>query len=182
MTVSQTMGSRPRRMGRKQRRMIIIALAGTVLVAAVALILVATSGNITFFKSPSEVLASPPPQDQRIRLGGLVAVNTVERLEDGVVLFGVTDMAATIQVQYRGIVPDLFREGQGVVTEGTLGPDGVFNADTVLAKHDEAYMPAEVVNALKEQGEWYGELPATMDTTAAPAATLPIAPAATPAP
>ncbi len=183
MTVSQTMGSRPRRMGRRQRRMIIIALAGTVLVAAVALILVAMSGRIVFFNSPSDVLANPPPQEQRIRLGGLVAVNTVERGDDGLVRFGVTDMAATIQVQFRGIVPDLFREGQGVVTEGTLGPDGVFNADTVLAKHDEAYMPAEVVNALKEQGEWYGELPANMDTTDAPAATLPVAtPAATPAP
>lgn len=183
MTISQTMGSRPRRMGRKQRRMIIIALAGTVLVAAMALILVAMSGRITFFNSPSDILANPPPQEQRVRLGGLVAVNTVERGDDGLVTFGVTDMGATILVQFRGIVPDLFREGQGVVTEGTLGADGIFNADTVLAKHDEAYMPAGVANALKEQGAWYGELPATMDTTNAPAATRPVAaPAATPAP
>ncbi|MCC6734538.1 MAG: cytochrome c maturation protein CcmE [Bauldia sp.] len=168
-------------MGRKQRRLIIIALAGTVLVAAVALILVAMSGSITFFSSPSEVLANPPAQDQRIRLGGLVAVNTVERHDDGVIVFGVTDMAATVQVQYQGIVPDLFREGQGVVTEGTLGPNGVFMADTVLAKHDEAYMPAEVVNALREQGEWYGDVPANMDTTNAPAPTPAVTPA-TPAP
>lgn len=177
MTISQTMGSRPKRMGRKQRRMIIIALAGTVLVAAVALILIAMSGRIVFFNSPSDVLANPPEADQRIRLGGLVAVNTVDRREDGLITFGVTDMAATIQVSYRGIVPDLFREGQGVVTEGTLGTDGIFNADTVLAKHDEAYMPAEVVDALREQGEWYGDAPAGMDTTAAPAAAAPVAPA-----
>jgi cytochrome c-type biogenesis protein CcmE len=90
-------------------------------------------------------------------LGGLVAPGTVVRGEDGLVQFDVTDGGATVPVVYRGIVPDLFGEGLGVVTEGTLGPDGVFVADTVLAKHDEAYMPAEVVEALREQGEWYGD-------------------------
>ena len=137
--------------------MLMISLAGIVLVAAVALILVALSDRIVFFNSPSDIVADPPAVDQRIRLGGLVAIGTVERLEDGIVLFEVTDGGATIPVIFRGLVPDLFREGQGVVTEGTLGSDGLFIADTVLAKHDEAYMPAEVVEALREQGEWRGD-------------------------
>jgi cytochrome c-type biogenesis protein CcmE len=160
MTVSQAYGAPPKRMGRKQRRMLFIGLAGVVLVAAAALILVALSDRIVFFNSPSDILANPPAPEQRIRLGGLVAVGSVERPGDGVVLFAVTDGAATVPVVYRGITPDLFREGQGVVTEGTLGADGRFTADTVLAKHDEAYMPAEVVNALREQGEWRGDAPA----------------------
>src|SRR5688572_7806343 len=139
MTITQTMGSRPRRgMGRKQRRMILIAVAGAVLVAAVALILFALSGRIVFFNSPSDILANPPAPEQRIRLGGLVANGTWENPEPGIVNFGVTDGAAMVPVVFRGMVPDLFREGQGVVTEGVLGPDGVFMADTVLAKHDEA--------------------------------------------
>lgn len=159
MTVTQTAGVR--RMGRKQRRMAIIGLAGVVLVAAIALVLFALSDRIVFFNSPSDVLANPPAADQRIRLGGLVAVGTVERGENGLVTFDVTDNAATVPVTYRGILPDLFGEGTGVITEGTLGPDGTFNADTVLAKHDEAYIPAEVVDALREQGEWYGDEGAT---------------------
>jgi cytochrome c-type biogenesis protein CcmE len=156
MTITQTAGTR-RRMGRKQQRMLIIGLAGLVLAAAIALVLVALSDRIVFFNSPTDILANPPAVDQRIRLGGLVAIGSVERREAGVVLFNVTDGGATVPVLFRGITPDLFREGQGVIAEGTLGPDGVFQADTVLAKHDEAYMPAEVVNALREQGEWYGD-------------------------
>ena len=155
MTVTQT--ANVRRMGRKQRRMLMIGLAGVVLTVAVGLVLIALSDRIVFFNSPSDIIADPPAADQRIRLGGLVALGTVERREDGLVLFDVTDGGATVSVSFRGIVPDLFREGQGVVTEGTLGPDGVFIADTVLAKHDEAYMPAEVVEALREQGEWHGD-------------------------
>ncbi len=155
MTVTQTVG--PRRMGRRQQRMMIIGLAGIVLVAAVALVLFALSDRIVFFNSPSDILANPPATDQRIRLGGLVAPGTVQRGEGGVVRFDVTDGGAAVPVVFRGIVPDLFGEGLGVVTEGTLGPDGVFVADTVLAKHDEAYMPAEVVEALREQGEWHGD-------------------------
>lgn len=161
MTISQTMGSRPRRgLTRKQRRMILIAVCGVVLVAAVALILIALSSRIVFFNSPSDILANPPAPEQRIRLGGLVAENTWETPAAGIVHFSVTDGAATVPVIFRGTVPDLFREGQGVVTEGTLGPDGVFMADTVLAKHDEAYMPAEVVDALKAEGHWEGDQPA----------------------
>lgn len=155
MTVTQTMGVR--RTGRKQKRLMIIGGAGVVLIAAIALILVALSNHIVFFSSPTDILANPPSPEQRIRLGGLVANGTYEAIGDGTYQFRVTDGAQAVQVVYQGILPDLFREGQGVITEGTLGPDGVFHADTVLAKHDESYMPAEVVNALKEQGEWHGD-------------------------
>ena len=157
MTIAQTAGRRPGGMGRKQRRMILIAAAGAVLVLAVGLILIALSDRITFFNSPTDILESPPGPNDRVRLGGLVALDSVVRADDGLITFDVTDGPSVITVTYRGIVPDLFREGQGVITEGTLGPNGVFNADTVLAKHDEAYMPAEVVDALKAQGEWYGD-------------------------
>ncbi len=147
-------------MGRKQKRLVIIAAAGAVLIAAIGLVLVALSNHIVFFNSPSDILASPPSPEQRIRLGGLVQTGTYEDVGNGVYQFRVTDGAEGVTVVYQGILPDLFREGQGVITEGTLGTDGVFHADTVLAKHDENYMPAEVVNALKEQGEWHGDAPA----------------------
>jgi cytochrome c-type biogenesis protein CcmE len=153
-------------MGRKQRRIVFIGLIGAVVIAAAALILIALSDRIVFFNSPSDILANPPAPTQRIRLGGLVAIGSVDRPGEGLVYFAVTDGTATIPVVFRGITPDLFREGQGVVTEGTLGADGRFTADTVLAKHDEAYMPAEVVDALRQQGEWHGDTPA-------PAATAP---------
>ncbi len=159
MTITQTMGMR--RSGRKQRRILIIAAAGAVLVAAVALVLIALSSHIVFFNSPSDILANRPSPEQRIRLGGLVAAGTYETIGDGVYQFAVTDNAQMVPVVYHGILPDLFREGQGVITEGTLGPDGVFQADTVLAKHDANYMPPEVVQALKDQGEWHGDDPAT---------------------
>lgn len=155
MTIAQ---AAPRRgMTRKQRRLVLIGLAGVVLTAAVALILVALNDRIVFFNSPSDVIADPPGEGERIRLGGLVAEDSWEPLGDGVFQFAVTDMAETIQVTYRGLLPDLFREGQGVITEGTLGSDGIFIADSVLAKHDEAYMPAEVEAALREQGHWMGD-------------------------
>jgi len=144
-------------MTRKQRRMVLIASAGVVLVVAVGLILFALQDRLTFFNSPTDMLESPPAPTDRVRLGGLVALDSVVAGDNGRITFDVTDGPSTITVTYQGIVPDLFREGQGVITEGTLDPNGVFNADTVLAKHDEAYMPAEVVDALKEQGEWYGD-------------------------
>ena len=153
----------PRRMGRKQRRTVIIALAGTVLVAAVALVLVALGDRIVFFNSPSDIIADPPRPEQRIRLGGLVEPGSLVSLGEAVFEFRITDGGAVVPVSYHGLLPDLFGEGQGVITEGTLGADGLFRADTVLAKHDEAYIPAEVVEALQEQGEWRG------DTEAVPA-------------
>jgi cytochrome c-type biogenesis protein CcmE len=140
-------------MTRKQRRLMLIGLAGIVLAAAVGLTLVALSSRIVFFNSPSEVIAQKLTPGTRIRLGGLVADGSVVKTAGGNVTFGVTDGNATIPVTYTGILPDLFREGQGVVAEGVVATNG-FIADTVLAKHDERYMPAEVVDALKKQGVW----------------------------
>ncbi|MCP4381840.1 MAG: cytochrome c maturation protein CcmE [Hyphomicrobiales bacterium] len=141
-------------MTRKQRRLILIGVAGIVLAFAAGLVFYAMSDRIVFFNSPSDLAAKSFPSGTRIRLGGLVAEGSVSKRDDGNVIFSVTDGAATVQVAYRGILPDLFSEGQGVVTEGLVGGDGVFTADTVFAKHDEEYMPREVVDSLKEQGVW----------------------------
>ena len=141
-------------MTRKQRRLTLIGLAGLVLGTATGLILYALSDRIVFFNSPSDVVARELPPGSRIRLGGLVETGSVVRGSDGMVGFAVTDGSISIKVSYQGILPDLFREGQGVVTEGVLGGDGALSADAVLAKHDERYMPAEVVEALKAQGVW----------------------------
>ena len=140
-------------MTRKQRRLLLIGLAGIVLATAVGLTLFALSSRIVFFNSPSEVLAQNLAPGTRIRLGGLVADGSVVKGEAGAVTFAVTDGNATIPVTFTGFLPDLFREGQGVVAEGVVAASG-FAADTVLAKHDERYMPAEVVDALKKQGVW----------------------------
>jgi cytochrome c-type biogenesis protein CcmE len=140
-------------MTRKQRRLTLIGIAGVVLAAAIGLVLFALSDRIVFFNSPSDIVANAPPPGQRIRLGGLVAEGSVTRGADGRVDFAVTDGGATVSVVYRGILPDLFREGQGVVVEGTMN-GGAFTADSVLARHDERYMPPEVADALKKQGVW----------------------------
>jgi cytochrome c-type biogenesis protein CcmE len=140
-------------MTRKQRRLLLIGVAGVVLAAAVGLILYGLSDRIVFFNSPSDVLAQKLPPGTRLRLGGLVADGSVVKKDGGNVLFAVTDGNATIPVTFTGILPDLFREGQGVVAEGVISTAG-FAADTVLAKHDERYMPADVVEALKKQGVW----------------------------
>lgn len=158
MTIAQTAGRRRGGLsGRRRRRLLLIGLAGVVVALAVGLILYALSDRIVFFNSPTDILAAPPEAGQRIRLGGLVEEGSVLREGDGVVSFTVTDGSATIPVSYRGLLPDLFREGQGVITEGSLGPDGTFAADTVLAKHDETYVPSEVEAALREQGVWRGD-------------------------
>lgn len=141
-------------MTRKSRRLILIAACGAVLALALGLILSAMSGSIVFFRSPSEVAAQGVAPGTRFRLGGLVKDGSLQRGPDQTVDFAVTDTNATVQVQYRGLLPDLFREGQGVVAEGRLEPGGIFRADTVLAKHDESYMPREVADALKAQGRW----------------------------
>jgi cytochrome c-type biogenesis protein CcmE len=133
---------------------LLIGLAGLVLGVATGLILYGLSDRIVFFSSPTDVIAKNLPADSRIRLGGLVETGSVVRGTDGHVDFAVTDGNASIKVSYRGLLPDLFREGQGVVTEGVLASNGTLSADTVLAKHDERYMPAEVVEALKAQGVW----------------------------
>ena len=117
------------------------------------MILYALNDEIVFFQSPSDVAEHTIPHGQRIRLGGLVKDGSIDR-QGETVRFVVTDGAADLAATYTGILPDLFREGQGVVAEGAVGDDGIFHADTVLAKHDENYMPKEVVEALKERGEW----------------------------
>lgn len=154
-------------MTRKQRRLVLLSGVMGVVAIAVGLVLWGLSGNITFFKSPSDIARDGIKPGERFRLGGLVQEGTVERLPDQVVHFAVTDGNATVRVVYRGILPDLFRERQGVVTEGRLETDGRFRADSVLAKHDENYMPREVADALKRQGHWNPETGAAQPGTAA---------------
>jgi cytochrome c-type biogenesis protein CcmE len=144
-------------MTRKQRRLTLIGTAAVVLASAAGLILYALNDQIVFFQTPTDVVAKQIPAGQRIRLGGLVEDGSVQRSDDAKVSFRVTDTANTVAVTYVGILPDLFREGQGVVTEGIVGPDGIFRADSVLAKHDENYVPKEVADALKAQGVWKGD-------------------------
>jgi cytochrome c-type biogenesis protein CcmE len=141
-------------MTRKQRRAAFIGLGVGILGIAVALVLYALRDTIVFFHTPSEVTAKQIPAGKRIRLGGLVAEGSLKRGEGLTVAFAITDTVKTIPVSYTGILPDLFREGQGVVAEGKLDAAGRFLADFVLAKHDENYMPPEVAKALKQQGVW----------------------------
>jgi cytochrome c-type biogenesis protein CcmE len=141
-------------MTRKQRRAVFIGLGVAILGLAVALVLFALRDTIVFFHTPSEVTAKHIPPGRRIRLGGLVANGSLKRGAGLTVGFAITDTAQTIPVTYTGILPDLFREGQGVVAEGKLDDAGRFLADSVLAKHDENYMPPEVAKALKQQGLW----------------------------
>nr|PZN72603.1 MAG: cytochrome c maturation protein CcmE [Pseudomonadota bacterium] len=141
-------------MTRKQRRAVLILACVGLLSVASLLVLFALRDSIVFFHTPSEVAEKGIPVGQRFRLGGLVAEGSVRRGEGSRIEFGVTDTVKTINVVYEGVLPDLFREGQGVVTEGRLDASGKFLADTVLAKHDENYMPPEVADALKEKGVW----------------------------
>jgi cytochrome c-type biogenesis protein CcmE len=142
-------------MTRKRRRLYIVLTGMVLLSGAVALVLVALDENLSYFYSPSEIAEAP--QGRPIRLGGLVEADSIKRQADGLtVTFRVTDLAASVPVTYSGLLPDLFSEGQGVITEGTLGTDGVFVAREVLAKHDETYMPREVADALKKSGQWKG--------------------------
>jgi cytochrome c-type biogenesis protein CcmE len=142
---------------RKQKRLTIIAGMGAVLLASVLLVMSALRDKIVFFYTPSEIVAEgKAAPGQRVRIGGLVKEGSL--VKDGEnVSFIVTDTGQDLNVRYKGILPDLFREGQGVVSEGTVEGDGVFVADTVLAKHDENYIPKEVADALKKQGVWQGD-------------------------
>lgn len=141
-------------MTRKQRRAVLIIASVGLLSLASLLVLFALRDSIVFFHTPSDVAEKGIEAGQRFRLGGLVAEGSVRRGEGSAVEFGVTDTIKTINVVYEGVLPDLFREGQGVVTEGRLDASGKFLADTVLAKHDENYMPPEVADALKDKGVW----------------------------
>ena len=150
-------------MTRKQRRLTIIGCSLAVLAIAAALVLNALRDSIVFFSTPSMVAEQHVVPGKRFRLGGLVQPGSLVRGDNLSVRFEVADGNAKLPVTYEGILPDLFREGQGVVAEGALDPSGVFRADTVLAKHDENYMPKEVADALKKQGHWkddYGAKPA----------------------
>jgi len=145
---------RGRRMTRKQRRLTIIGGSLAVLGVAAGLVLNAMRDSIVFFSTPAMVAEKHIPAGRRFRLGGLVQPGSLVRGDNLAVSFEVADGSARLPVAYKGILPDLFREGQGVIAEGALDPAGVFKADTVLAKHDETYMPKEVADALKKQGHW----------------------------
>jgi cytochrome c-type biogenesis protein CcmE len=134
--------------------MLALGLGLAALGAAAALALSALNDTLVFFYSPSEIEAKSLAPGQTIRVGGLVEEGSVAITGDGSVRFRVTDLKTALPVTYRGVLPDLFREGQGVVAQGTLGPDGAFAASEVLAKHDETYMPPEVAEALKKSGRW----------------------------
>jgi cytochrome c-type biogenesis protein CcmE len=144
-------------MSRRQRRLSLIGGALAVLAVALALVLLALKDSIVFFNSPTELVEKQIRPGQRIRIGGLVKDGSVLRASDLAVHFEVTDGKSSVSVAYRGLLPDLFREGQGVVAEGALDAEGIFEADSVLAKHDETYMPREVAEALKKQGHWMQE-------------------------
>ena len=140
---------------RKKKRLYAVLAGLTMLGVAAALVLTAFEDNIVFFYSPTDITQKDLRPGQTVRLGGLVEAASVKKADDGVTTeVVITDTNKTISVRYAGLLPDLFREGQGVVTQGTLGSDGIFVASEVLAKHDENYMPKEVADALKKSGNW----------------------------
>ena len=141
-------------MTRRQRRFSLIGAALGVLALAVALVLSALNESIIFFNSPTELVEKQIKPGTRMRIGGLVKEGSISRGEGLAVHFEVTDGKRSVPVAYQGLLPDLFREGQGIVAEGALDSGGVFRADTVFAKHDETYMPKDVADALKKQGHW----------------------------
>lgn len=147
----------------RHKRMVFIVVGLAALAGAVGLIMNALNSNINHFFSPTEVQADAAPKDRSFRLGGLVEVGSIKREDDGLTVhFRVTDNAEVVPVIYTGILPDLFREGEGVVAQGKITSDGVFMADEVLAKHDETYMPPEVADALEK-----AELAKAAETTGA---------------
>lgn len=141
---------------RKAQRIRLLALGAVAVTAAAVLVALTFDDTIAFFKSPTELLEAPPPPDRRLRIGGLVAAGSVVRGQGETVSFDVTDGNGTVTVRFTGVLPDLFREGQGVIAEGRL-IGGAFLAEEVLAKHDESYMPREVADALKAQGVFRGD-------------------------
>lgn len=141
-------------MTRRQRRLMVIGSAGAVLALALGLVLFALRDSIVFFYGPTELAEKAVKPGTRLRLGGLVASGSVVRGQGQTVAFSITDNSKSVAVTYTGLLPDLFREGQGVIAEGVLEGEGRFRADSVLAKHDETYMPREVADSLKKQGLW----------------------------
>ncbi|GAB5506671.1 MAG: cytochrome c maturation protein CcmE [Rhizobiaceae bacterium] len=144
-------------MTRKQKRLTVIVGGLAFLAAAAALTFYALGQRTSYFYMPADLAAANVAPGERFRLGGLVAVGSIERGQGLNVRFAVTDHEQTVNVRYSGILPDLFREDQGVVTEGSFDENRIFVADSVLAKHDETYMPREVADALKDKGVWQEE-------------------------
>lgn len=140
-----------------RRRLWLVSAVAPILALAVGLSLWAMNGSVTFFFSPSEATSEAAPAGRNIRLGGLVETGSVQPQADGTVAFDVTDNAASTRVVFQGDLPDLFREGQGIVAQGAFLPDRTFQASEVLAKHDETYMPREVADRIKAKGEWRPE-------------------------
>lgn len=140
-------------MTRKQQRFTFIIVGLALLGLATGLILIAMEDGISFFKTPTEILTQKTDSQKRLRIGGLVMDNSVKH-QGSLLKFDITDNQSELMVEYKGVVPDLFKEGQGVVLEGYLSQDKVFLADSLLAKHDENYMPKEVADSLKAQGHW----------------------------
>ncbi|HMA48960.1 MAG TPA: cytochrome c maturation protein CcmE [Magnetospirillaceae bacterium] len=140
-------------MTRKQRRLYFVLLGLLAIGGATALVLTALGDTMVYFYTPSEMTGKQIGPERRVRIGGLVEKGSVTK-EQSTTTFTITDLTATLPVTYTGVLPDLFREGQGVVAEGRIGRDGVFHASEVLAKHDEKYMPKEVADQLKKSGRW----------------------------
>jgi cytochrome c-type biogenesis protein CcmE len=175
------------KMKARHKRFMWVAFGLAIVALAVTLVLRAFNSNMVFFFTPTEVAAKKAPQDRTFRLGGLVTAGSLKRNADGLTVnFEVTDLARTIPVSYTGILPDLFKEGKGVVAQGKVGNDGVFRASEVLAKHDENYMPPEAAEALKRAGKsiegdmFAGQKPVV--TTAPTSASAEAGSAASPAP
>jgi cytochrome c-type biogenesis protein CcmE len=145
-------------MRRRDQRLMMIGAAGAVLVLAATLTFAGLRNSVVYFVAPSDLAEKAEP-GRRLRLGGLVVEGTLRRDAEGASHFLVTDGAVQVQVRTEELLPPLFREGQGVVAEGTWTPGGVFEAERVLARHDERYMPREVAEALKQRGEWKGDAP-----------------------
>jgi cytochrome c-type biogenesis protein CcmE len=139
---------------RKQQRLVLVVIAVILLGGATALVMAALSDSVAFFATPSDIAEGKVDRGKNFRIGGLVVDGSVSRGNDGVVAFALTDQANEVVVNYAGILPDLFREGQGIVAQGKISDDGTFIASEVLAKHDENYMPAEVAESLKQAGMW----------------------------
>lgn len=140
---------------RKRQRLLLVVVALILVGGATGLVMLALSDSVAFFVTPTDIATDKVDVDRRFRLGGLVVPGSIERSgEDGTVAFALTDQANQVRVRYQGLLPDLFREGQGIVAQGQLAGDGVFIASEVLAKHDENYMPPEVADALKQAGVW----------------------------